>query len=259
MIQELFRIGDFAISPFGVMLVVALLAAYAQLTAEMRRMKIGSDDDASAIVVGCGLGGIVGGKIYYALLYRDWGALFDRAGIVWYGCFLAGLLVLLWTIRRRKLPMARVFDAASPALALGYGLGRIGCFLVGDDYGKPTDLPWAITIRPENRVPGYEEFSRFHPMFLYEMIMDLLICGGLIWIERRFPDRLRAGDLFGLYFIFYFGGRFFLEFLKLDAPTLTGGFTIAQGVSLLAVAGGVIFIYARHRLVARQSGSEPAR
>jgi prolipoprotein diacylglyceryltransferase len=79
-----------------------------------------------------------------------------------------------------------------------------------------------------------------------------------MWIERRFPDRLRAGDLLGLYASFYFGGRFFLEFLKLDAPPLVGGFTIAQGVSVLAVAGGMIFIYARHRLVARQSSSEPA-
>ena len=161
MIQELFRIGDFAISPFGVMVVVALLSAYFQLAREMERLDIGDADDASFIVVACGLGGILGGKIYYALLYRDLGLIFDRAGIVWYGCLLLGAVALFWSIRRRGLPLARTFDAAAPGLALGYGLGRIGCFLVGDDYGKPTDLPWGIPFK--NGLPPTDAGSlRYH-------------------------------------------------------------------------------------------------
>jgi phosphatidylglycerol:prolipoprotein diacylglycerol transferase len=260
MIQELFRIGDFAISPFGVMLVVALLAAYAQLTLEMRRMRIGSDDDASAVVVGCGLGGIVGGKIYYALLYRDWGALFDRAGIVWYGCFLAGILVLLWTIRRRKLPAARVFDAAAPALALGYGIGRIGCFLVGDDYGKPTDLPWGMVFKngippttaghledkfgiapPPGAAPG--DWVAVHPTQVYETLTALAIWGVLLWFARRGP---RPGGTFMLAVALLSLERFAVELLRAKDDRFFGPLTLAQVISLaLVVAVIAVALYRR--------------
>lgn len=219
------------------------------------------------------LAGIIGARIYHVLtpspstgisaldyitkdpinLIAIW-----RPGLGLPGALIGGGLVALIYARRNGMDWWVWADLIMPGVALGQAVGRLGNFFNQELYGKPTDLPWAITIRPENRVSGYEEFSRFHPMFLYEMIMNLLICGGLMWIERRFPDRLRAGDLLGLYAIFYFGGRFFLEFLKLDAPPLVGGFTIAQGVSVLAVAAGVIFIYARHRLVARQTSSETA-
>ena len=100
---------------------------------------------------------------------------------------------------------------------------------------------------------GYENFSRFHPMFLYEMIWNLLICVGLIWVSRRFADRLKPGDLLALYMILYPLGRFFLEFYKLDAPVFGQGLTIAQVVSLVAMVVGLAFLVARHRLAARQS------
>jgi phosphatidylglycerol:prolipoprotein diacylglycerol transferase len=218
------------------------------------------------------LAGIVGARIYHVLtpspgsgvtfldyikdpinLIAIW-----RPGLGVPGALIGGGLAAYIYARRSGMDWWVWADLITPGVALGQAVGRLGNFFNQELYGKPTHLPWAITIRPENRVPGYEEFSRFHPMFLYEMIMNLLICGGLIWIERRFPDRLRAGDLLGLYAIFYFGGRFFLEFLKLDAPPLMGGFTIAQGVAVLAVAGGMLFIYARHRFVARQTRSEAA-
>ena len=149
-------------------------------------------------------------------------------------------------------------DLIAPGVALGQAVGRWGNYFNQELYGNPTDLPWAITIRPENRVPGYEEFSRFHPMFLYEMIMNLAICGGLIWIERRFARRLRPGDLLVLYAISYFGGRFFLEFLKLDAPSFGQGLTIAQVLSIVVVLAGLAFLVIRHRLATDRSSTEAA-
>jgi phosphatidylglycerol:prolipoprotein diacylglycerol transferase len=214
--------------------------------------------------------GIVGARIYHVLtpspstglsvseylkdpinLIAIW-----RPGLGVPGALIAGGLVAYLYVRHNNANFWEWADIIAPGIALGQAIGRWGNFFNQELYGKPTDLPWAIPIRPENRLPGYETFTRFHPMFAYEMIMNLAICGGLMWIERRFPDRLRNGDLLGLYFVFYFGGRFFLEFLKLDAPKLGAGFTIAQGLAVLAVLGGLAFIALRHRLVVRQSSSE---
>ena len=153
MIRELFHIGSFSVSPFGVMLVLAFLASYLQLRWGMKRLGIGDEEDASALVFAAGLGGIVGAKVYYAILFKDWHLLFDRSGLVWYGGFILGAIGVLWTMRRRRLPGWPMADVAAPALALGYGIGRIGCFLVGDDYGRPTDLPWGSPFPSASRRP----------------------------------------------------------------------------------------------------------
>ena len=139
MYPEIVRIGDFAITSFGVMMVAAFLAAYFQLAWGLRRLGAGDADDASAMVFAAGVGGIVGGKVYYAVLYGDWRLIFDRAGLVWYGGVLGATLLVLWVVHRRRLPVLAVGDAVGPGVAIGYAVGRIGCFLVGDDYGRPTD------------------------------------------------------------------------------------------------------------------------
>jgi prolipoprotein diacylglyceryl transferase len=141
---------------------------------------------------------------------------------------------------------------------VGQAVGRLGNYINQELYGQPSDLPWAITIKPEFRVSGYEESSRFHPMFLYEMILNLLIAAGLIWLGQRFSDRLRDGDLLGLYAIFYSSGRFVLEFWKLDAPAFGQGLTIAQVVSLIVALVGLAFLIIRHRTVPNRSSTEPA-
>jgi phosphatidylglycerol:prolipoprotein diacylglycerol transferase len=246
MIQELFSIGSFSISPFGVMLVVALLAAYAQLVSEMRRLGIGGEDDASAIVVGCGLAGIAGGKVYYAALYGDWRLVFDRSGIVWYGCFLAGLATFLWLVRRRGLPFGRTLDAGALCLALAYGIGRIGCFLVGDDYGKPTDLPWGVAFKkgipattarnleehfgiepPPGAAPG--DFVAVHPTQVYETLAAL---GIWIFLRRLARRDLRPGTTFLTGVSLLSLERFLIEFLRAKDDRFFGELTLAQVISL---------------------------
>ncbi|HUP42634.1 MAG TPA: prolipoprotein diacylglyceryl transferase family protein, partial [Thermoanaerobaculia bacterium] len=152
MYPELFRIGDFPISSFGLMLVLAFVAGYFQLRWGLRELGAGDEDDAAALVFAGGFFGIVGAKAYYALLYQDWRLLFDRSGLVWYGGFLLAVVAIVWTVRRRRLPFWPVADAMSLGLALGYALGRVGCFLVGDDYGVPTSLPWGVAF-PEGAAP----------------------------------------------------------------------------------------------------------
>ena len=127
MIEEVFHIGSFSVSPFGVMLVLAFWAAYLQLRRGFKMAGAGDEDDASALLFAGGLGGIAGAKIYFAILYRDWHVLLDRAGLVWYGGFILGAACVIWVIVRRRLPIWPTLDAATPALALGYAIGRIGC------------------------------------------------------------------------------------------------------------------------------------
>ncbi len=247
MIRELFHIGPLSISPFGVMLVLAFLASYLQLRWGFRFQGIGDDEDASTVVFWAGLGGILGGKIYYAILYGDWRLILDRAGIVWYGGLLGGALLVLWTLWRRGLPLPKALDAAAPGLALGYAVGRIGCLLVGDDYGRPTDLPWGLAFK-EGLPPttaGYlrgqfgvelpsgiadSELIAVHPTQLYETLAGLLIWGITWWLLRR--NVARPGLVFLATLALLSCERFAVEFVRLKDDRFLGPLTLAQAISL---------------------------
>lgn len=256
MIEELFRLGPIAVSPFGMMMVLAFLSAYFQLRWGFRKGELGSEDDASAILLAGGIGGIVGAKIYYAILYGDWRLLFDRAGFVWYGGFLLGLVAVVWVVRRRRLPPWRTTDAIAPALALGYGVGRIGCFLVGDDFGMPTDKPWGVAFPyglPGPTTAGLmrseygaeiswdvpdDQLIAVHPTQLYESATALAIwLIGLALLRKRVRAGVTTLVVLGLLAL----ERFAVEFLRAKDDRFLGSLTVAQIISL-AVVGGVIFI-----------------
>jgi len=254
MIREIFHIGSFSISPFGVMLVLSFLASYFQLRWGMKRLGIGDEEDASAIVFAAGLGGILGAKIYYAILNMDWRLLFDRSGLVWYGGFVLGGAGVVWMMYRRRLPAWPMLDAAAPALAMGYAVGRIGCFLVGDDYGRPTDLPWGVAFPvglPETTAGNLREIFnvsvpasvpddallRVHPTQLYETAIALAIWGFAIWLFKR---HWQPGAVALTVFALLAAERFLIEFLRAKDDRFFGGFTLAQVISmtvLLAVLG----------------------
>lgn len=248
MIQELFHIGPIVISPFGVLLVLAFFTAYLQLKRGMKRLGVGDEEDASSILFAAGVGGILGAKVYYALLYGDWHLLFDRSGLVWYGGFLVASAAVLYVVRSRRLPAWPLLDAATPALAMGYAVGRIGCFLVGDDYGRPTDLPWAIAF-PNGLPPttaGYlrsefgvtiaanipdDQLLRVHPTQLYETGLALVI-GIVGWrmlvaSGGRVPGRTALAVLALLAV-----ERFAVEILRAKDDRFLAGLTLAQAISL---------------------------
>jgi phosphatidylglycerol---prolipoprotein diacylglyceryl transferase len=246
MIQELFHIGSFSISPFGVLLVFAFLASYLQLRWGMKRLGIGDEEDASALIFAAGVGGILGAKIYYAILTQDWRVLFDRSGLVWYGGFILGALAVIWMIRHRRLPPWPLADATAPALALGYAVGRIGCFLVGDDYGRPTDLPWGVAfpvgIPPTTAGSLREAFGvsipdsvpddtllRVHPTQLYETGMALIIWGIGVWLLKRGkPPGTVALTVLALLAV----ERFLVELVRAKDDRFFAGFTMAQMISV---------------------------
>ncbi len=261
MIREIFHIGSFSVSPFGLMLVFAFLGSYLQIRWGMKRLGIGDEEDASAMVFAAGVGGIVGAKVYYALLNGDWRLLFDRSGLVWYGGFILGALGVLWVMRSRRLFNWSMADAAAPALALGYAIGRVVCFLVGDDYGRPTDQPWGVAFPvglPETtagnlrdlfgvdipaNVPD-DQLLRVHPTQLYETGMSLAIWAlGLWMIKRGARPGATALTVLALLAV----ERLLVEFLRAKDDRFFAGFTVAQVISLTVLLIVGVIAWMRRR------------
>lgn len=273
MYPELFTLnlpvlGEMTITSFGVMMALAFLTAYWVLRAELKRMD-GDPDLAADMLMGALIGGIVGAKIYYVLLYWDRtvldpiGMLFTRSGLVWYGGFIGGALGVSWVVKRAGKPWAWAADACAPGLALAYAVGRMGCFLVGDDYGRPTDS-WVGIAFPQGVPPTLAgnlrrfgadippeisdgELLRVHPTQLYEIGMSLIIFM-ILWRIRKHPHQ--AGWLFGIWLGLAGIERFIVEFFRAKDDRFLGSFTIAQLISVGLVIGGFMLMQR-----ARASGS----
>jgi phosphatidylglycerol:prolipoprotein diacylglycerol transferase len=168
------------------------------------------------------------------------------------GAVIGGLIAMYWYTRRHKLNFTLWTDISAPAIALGQAIGRWGNFFNQELYGKPTNLPWGIYIDPQHRLPGFLNQERYHPLFLYESLWNLANMVFLLWLGRRFADRLKPGDIFIIYLISYPIGRFFLDFLRLDASMISGINANQTVAAVIAVCASVT-LYWRHRAAPRQS------
>ena len=257
MFPTLLRVGNFEITTFGLMMFIAFIVGGWVLTRQYRRYGLSEDLASSMVMVGA-IGGIVGAKIYYAILFRDWHLLFDRAGLVWYGGLIGGVIAASLLIWRRHVDYFSTADATVPALALGYGLGRIGCFLVGDDYGRPTNS-WVGIAFPKGSPPTTAEslrqfgvhvdpsipadqILRVHPTQLYESAASIVIFLVLLALSRRPHPK---GRIFGLFLILMGIERFLVEIVRAKDDRFLGPFTIAQLISAIALVIGIsLAIYA---------------
>ncbi len=253
MFPTLVKIGNFEITTFGLMMFLAFIVSGWVLAKQFRKYGI-SDELASSMVVAAALGGIIGAKVYYAILFKDWRLLFDRAGLVWYGGLIGGFLACSWLIWRHKADYLTVADAAAPAASIGYALGRIGCFLVGDDYGRPTTAWFGVAFpkgAPPTTAQALREFGapvdplippdailRVHPTQLYETLAALIMFGVLMWLNKR-PHR--RGLAWGLFCIMLGIERFLVEFVRAKDDRFFGPFTVAQLISVLLVLFGTIW------------------
>ncbi|HUP47638.1 MAG TPA: prolipoprotein diacylglyceryl transferase [Thermoanaerobaculia bacterium] len=250
MYPTLIRIGAFEITTFGVMMFLAFVIGGWVLARHLRRYGI-EDEVASSIVIASALGGILGAKIYYAILFGDWRLLFDRAGLVWYGGLIGGAIAVSWVIVRRRLDFRVVADCGSPPLAIGYCLGRIGCFLVGDDYGRPTDAWFGVAFprgAPPTTARSLREFGvevdpaipadqvlRVHPTQLYEAGAAFAM---FLILSRMNLRRHVKGRVFGLFLILLGIERFLVEIVRAKDDRFLGPFTVAQLISVIVVVVG---------------------
>jgi phosphatidylglycerol:prolipoprotein diacylglycerol transferase len=163
------------------------------------------------------------------------------------GAVIGGVLAFYIFARRAKLNFAEWMDIAAPCLALGQAIGRWANYINEELYGRPTTLPWAISIDAALRLPGYTDPAlKFHPLFFYESLGTALICVGLLYLGRRLAKWLKFGDLFLIYLIAYPTLRFFLEFLRLDRSPVFGVDINQVTMAVVAVAAGLGLAY-RHR------------
>jgi phosphatidylglycerol---prolipoprotein diacylglyceryl transferase len=244
MYPVLFHIGDFPISTFGLMMATAFLVG-SWITA--RRMKeVGLDPDlATTLLVYVMLGGIAGSKLYFAIdvsiregrPFAD--LLFARDGITWYGGLILGTVVGAIGARIHGVSVVQMMNCIAPAVAVGQAIGRVGCFLVGDDYGRPSDLPWAVAF--PRGAPPTEPGVRVHPTQVYE-ILWLLPVAFVLWKRRD-----RSPFLFGEYLVANGLGRLVIETLRVN-PRVLGGLTEPQIVGLALIVGGsAAWLYFRVR------------
>lgn len=255
-------IGPLEIHFYGIILMLGALAAAWLADREARRRGLRNELVWDALIWVL-IAGIIGARIWHILtpppsmveagftteyyLTHPLEAInIRRGGLGIPGAILAGGLALYFFTRRYKLDFAVWADVAAPAVALGQAIGRWGNFVNQELYGAPTDLPWAIYIDEQHRLEEYSSVAYYHPLFLYESLWNFANMFFLLWLARRFPDRLKNGDLFLTYLITYPIGRFFLEFLRLDASQVAG-INANQTLSLIvAVLAAGILVW-RHR------------
>jgi phosphatidylglycerol:prolipoprotein diacylglycerol transferase len=248
----IFHLGPITITGYGIMMAVGFLVGGWAIYQELKRRGM-SDEYASDIVVASVIGGVLGAKVWYAVLYHDVAALFSRGGLVWYGGFIGGAAAVIINGWRKRVPVRFTIEISAPALALGYALGRVGCFLVEDDYGIPTNLPWGLKF-PNGLPPttaqnlrslfhvtipqGTQPFDvlAVHPTQLYEVAA----MGLVFWLLWRMRAHKHAvGWLFAVYMILAGVERFLIEFIRAKDDRVLGGFTLAQAASVAVVGLGV--------------------
>lgn len=233
MYPVLFRIGDFELTSFGVLVAIAALVGLWMFRRELRRSRL-PDEGVDAAIAGV-IGGLAGAKLLW--VFEHFGEepvvdlLVSRGGLSWFGGFVGGVLAGLVVMHRKGLPKVAGLAAATPALAVGHLIGRIGCFLVGDDYGRPSNLPWAVAF-PEGLPPTAVPV---HPTQLYEASgLGLLAWSLLRWRQRAVGDTI----VLGRYLIAAGALRFFIEFIRVN-ERVAFGLTVAHVMSLAAIAVGV--------------------
>src|SRR5688572_11808159 len=223
----LWDLGPIEITGYGLMMMVAFLMGGWLIALQLRQARL-KEDYAADMVAAAVIGGIIGAKLWYVALTGNPDALFSRGGLVWYGGFIGGVLAVIINGWRRGVPMMATAHLVAPALAAAYAVGRVGCFVVGDDYGRPTTVPWSVKF-PQGLPPttaanlqssfgipiptGVDPSTvmAVHPTQLYEVGL-MLIAFMILWRLRLGPKPM--GWLFGVYLMMAGAERFVIEILR---------------------------------------------
>ncbi len=283
-----FSIGPFHIYWYGIILIAgALIGAYvSSLEAKRRGLDPGHVWDA---LFYCLFLGVVGARIYHVIsmwyVYRhNLLSIFrlSSGGLAMYGGVAGGALALYLYTRLNKLDFLLWADIGAIALILAQAIGRWGNFINQELFGFPTNLPWGMPIDREmvlRQLPELANYERFHPIFLYESLWNLLALAIMLLVARRLRKRLLNGDILFLYLILYPLGRFLVESLRPGPPGPSwwplnhplsrlfvdsqpdpnswnvGGFRVAQVISLVCIALSLLLMIWRHSRAGKAGAS----
>ncbi len=238
-----FDLGPLRVNFYGVAIALGVIAAIWLATRRFEQR--GGDpktiERASIIAV---ISGIAGARVGYVITHpqarqpvvdalRIW-----DGGLAFFGGLLAGGIAMIWVMRREGARIADVADSVAPAIPLAQAIGRWGNYFNQELYGRPTDLPWAVEIAQENRVQEYLDSATFHPTFLYESLLNLVVVGMILWVEKRFKPA--PGSLFTVYLVLYGIVRFLMELLRTDTDYRLAGISRNGWIALATAVGGTI-------------------
>lgn len=267
-----FCIGPLPIGLYGLILITGMIVGAYIAATQARR----SGEDSEIVwdgLIWVVIAGIIGARLYHVFsVPAGCTAIIPYCGWPWYqnnplqivlgiregglgifGGILGGAVAVILYARARKLPLLRYLDFAAPALLMGQTIGRWGNFVNQELYGPPTNLPWGIAIDDRLRAPIYQDLSAypsdtlFHPLFLYESMLNLLGFVILIVASRRLAGRLKDGDIILLYFIWYPVVRIFVETYRFDAWLSLGSLPTATLISIIAAIAAIVILIIRHR------------
>jgi len=255
----LFELGGFPVYTYGVLLAAAYLLG---LQFALRRARARGLDANRVMDLGIWIiiSALIGAKLLLLVVEFDTFRqnprellTLLRSGGVFYGGLIAAVGVALWYLTRHRLPVWSVTDAFAPGIALGHVIGRLGCFFAGCCFGRITDVPWAVTFGNEYAAQnvGTPLNVPIHPTQLYEAGAELIILGGLLWLERK--GRPFPGRTFWSYMLFYGITRFIIEFYRGDARGMVGDLSTSQFVSVILVPLSVVMLI----VLSRRPAPEP--
>lgn len=254
-----FFIGQFEIRYYGIILMLGAVAGAYLASREAKRRNY-EPEIVWDLMIYLLIGGIIGARLWHILtpppssgITAEWyfthplDALnIRKGGLGIPGAVIGGVIVMFFYARRYGLSFTDWLDIGAPGLALGQAIGRWGNFVNQELYGAPTNLPWKIFIDPQHRLANYSDVEYYHPLFLYESLWNLGNMLLLLWMARRYADRLKSGDIFLIYLIVYPVGRFLLDFLRLDA-SIVAGLNINQSIMAVVAVCAALALFIRHR------------
>lgn len=252
-----YKFGPLQFTGFGFAMLMCFVIGQIILQSEMKR-KAMDPSPAGDMIFAAVIGGLLGAKLYYAILVGDLTSLVSRAGFVFWGGLIGGIIAVSLVVWKKKLGIARLSDPSAPALAAAYAVGRTGCWAVGDDYGRPFNGPWA-TVFPEGAPPSTvanmsnlfgvkfpegtppNQLVAVHPTQIYEVLMGTV----MFLILFRFRNHKHGeGWLFGMYCALAGLERFIVEFFRAkDDRFFIGGLTAAQLIAIAFALFGFIWMY----------------
>jgi phosphatidylglycerol---prolipoprotein diacylglyceryl transferase len=244
---KLIQFGDSYLPSYGVMVALAFLAGLYVTTRLARRVRL-NEEKITNLVIYCALSGLLGAKLFMILFdlpayLSNPAEIFSLATLqaagVYQGGFLLALGFAIYYMRQQALPVLLTMDTFAPGLALGHGIGRVGCFLAGCCYGEKCDLPWAVHFHDVEayKLTGVPLEVGLHPTQLYEAAFNLALFGMLYKI---YPQPRPAGQLFAIYLALYSVFRFCVEFVRHHEQDLQAGLSNTQWISLVTLAAALV-------------------
>ncbi len=236
----LFEIGSVSVSSYSATLLAAFIVSYILSGPEFKRTGL-RDELRDYVLMACVLGGLVGAKLVFIMENATMSEFLSNpmryfaSGLTMLGGFIGAMVLITAVLWVTKQNFLHVCDVVSPLFIVSSAIGRLGCLLVGDDYGVRSSLPWAMSF-PQGSPPTT---LRVHPTQIYEIIM-LLAVFAYLWAVRKRPAP--NGQLFGLALVLMGLERFLVEFIRTTTPSFVPGISVAQLMSLGCLSVGVILI-----------------